>query len=77
MAERVCERERARETWSARGERERVCVRESARGREREGEGSGRDGRQGGRGPPFARIGLSSGGDPAVCSHRIEQLTAF
>ena len=47
--------------------RDREGGRERAREREREGRGN----------PQFALIGLSSGGDPAACARRIEQLAAF
>ena len=77
---------RERERWSAWSERERerasVCERERDREREREREGgrereSESERERGPENPQFALIGLSSGGDPAACSRRIEQLTVF
>ena len=70
VTESVCERER----WSAWSERECVCERERERGREGERERARERGQEN---PQFALIGLSSGGDPAACSRRIEQLTVF
>ena len=57
------ERERERERAS-------VCVSEREIERERARERGGEEN------PQLALIGLSSGGDPAVCSHRVEQHTA-
>ena len=76
VTESVCEREREMERMERERESARVRERERERARGREGERE-RERERGQDNPQFALIGLSSGGDSAVCSRRIEQLTAF